>query len=95
MTKTRSVLMLGAALLSGPALAGNSGVIVQGGGLNTADTYQRGHDNVSQTVQFGDDNLATTTQRGRNNHAEIGQEGTINDAVLDQRECNFRRRSCR
>ena len=56
MTKILSTLMLGTALLATPALAGNSGVIVQDGVVNTADTYQRGHDNVSQTVQFGDDN---------------------------------------
>ena len=87
MLKTFSALLFGAALLATtPALAGNSGVIVQsGGGVNTAEATQRGRDNAVQVVQFGEDNLAAVKQRGRNNHAEIGQEGLFNDARLDQR----------
>ena len=93
MTKTLSTRLLGAVLLAAtPALAGNSGVIVQsGGGINTAEASQRGRDNAIQVVQFGEDNLARVKQRGRNNHAEIGQEGDVNEAVLDQEQRRRRR----
>ncbi len=42
MLKSLSTLLLGTILLATPALAGNSGVIVQSGGVNTAEASQNG-----------------------------------------------------
>jgi hypothetical protein len=87
MTKIFSTLMIGAALFgAAPAFAGNTAdVIQQGGGVNTIDAEQRGHDNDFASSQDGFDNLLKLKQRGRNNAAGAFQNGDFNEVQLDQR----------
>ena len=86
MTKFLSTLMIGVTLVgAAPAFAGNTAdVIQQGGGVNTIDAVQRGHDNDFASSQDGLDNLVKLKQRGRNNGAGIFQNGDVNEVQLDQ-----------